>query len=327
MTDRPADQLRRDLQQDVSEAAASHDRYLTQLTARSSGGARAERPFGAEARGSAENPALAVLTDLAQPPKARLEVMERLGPELARDDDAIRVLLDIVRDAGDDTRVRQAGLALLASAAFQVLRFRPFERDYEAALRGLVTDPDPGLREVAVDTLAVRRDPEVQQVLAAGLRGDGELPVSRDRAIQLLAQDDHLDNLPLLNELYGSDSAHARQEAVRLMGSYPEAREKLEDIARDKDESTEVRQQSAASLRNLAPERFEEVAKEIATDASDHPEMRTASLKTLEHLVDPGRVHGDSDFIGRLEDVGVDESNPALARHARRLLERRPEER
>src|SRR3954468_12890594 len=97
MTDRPADQLRRDLQQDVSEAAASHDRYLSELTARSSGGARAERPFGAEARGSAENPALAVLTDLAQPPKARLEVMGGIGPAVGRGRAGILVVRGIVR--------------------------------------------------------------------------------------------------------------------------------------------------------------------------------------------------------------------------------------
>jgi len=325
MAERPAEKLRRELEQDVSEAATAQDRYLDELAATSSGVADARRSLAPDAAAAEENPALAVLTDRTQPAEARVKVMRRLASQLTRSDDALRALLEIVQDRDDDTAVRQVALSLLGSAAFRVVGFRPFERDYEAALRGLFTDPDPGLREVAVDTLAVRRDPEVQQVLAAGLRGDEPLPVPRERAIQLLAEDDHLDNLPLLDELYRSESEHARQEAVRLMGSYPQAREKLEDIVRDKHETAEVRQQSAASLRNLSPDRFEEIAKEIATDASDHPEMRTASLTTLEHLGDPNRVYGDSDFIRRLEDVGADESVPAVARHARRLVERRPE--
>lgn len=149
----------------------------------------------------------------------------------------------------------------------------------------------------------------------------GPLPVERGRAIQLLAEDDHLDNLPWLEELNKSDSEDARQEAVRLMGSYADAAETLEGVLRDKGETAQVRQQSAASLRNLAPERFEDVAKEIATDTADDPEVRTACLHTLQHLGDRGRVYGDAEFVGRLEDVGRDESAPQVAQGARNLIE------
>ena len=92
----------------------------------------------------------------------------------------------------------------------------------------------------------------------------------------------------------------------------------------DKKETSEVRQQSAASLRNLAPERFEAAAKEIATDPEDDPEVRTACLTTLAHLGDTARVYGDDDFIQRLADVGGDESAPQVAEGARSLIERRP---
>ena len=162
--------------------------------------------------------------------------------------------------------------------------FRPHEQAYQQALRNLVTDPEPRLRERAVAILAVRHDPEVQQLLLAGLQGKGTLPVERGRAIQLLAEDDHLDNLPWLRELYGSGSDEARQEAVRLMGSYPAAAETLESVLRNKDEAAEVRQQSAASLRNLAPARFETAARDIAGDETEHPDVRATSAQAVEHL-------------------------------------------
>jgi hypothetical protein len=173
----------------------------------------------------------------------------------------------------------------------------------------------------------VQHDPEVQQTLLAGLRGEGVLPVSRESAIQLLAEDDHVDNLPWLRELYAGGSEDARQEAVRLMASYPAASETLDGILRDKGETAEVRQQSAASLRNLAPEQFEAAAKEIATDGTDDEDVRTAALHTLQHLGNTDRVSGDADFVRRLEDVGGDESAPQVARSARDLIDRMPGDR
>jgi hypothetical protein len=86
-----------------------------------------------------------------------------------------------------------------------------------------------------------------------------------------------------------------------------------------------VRQQAAASLRNLAPERFEALAKEIATDSSDDPDVRRACLHTLQHLGDSERVYGDAEFISRLETVGDDESAPDVAKGARDFIERLPD--
>ncbi len=83
-------------------------------------------------------------------------------------------------------------------------------------------------------------------------------------------------------------------------------------------------EQSGASLRYLAPDRFEEVAKEISTDATDDPEVRTASLRALQHLGNTARVYADTEFVNRVRNVGSDESAPELAEVARDLLEQGP---
>jgi len=320
MSESAAQKLKDELEQQLSDSASARDSYVSELE-----DAAAEGDAALESTVQQE-PAMAVLCDKTLPAKTRVEVLDRLAGAISRRDDYIEAMLEIVQDADDDDDVRSAALNLLGTAAFQVARFRPHEQAYLQALRDLVSDEDANLREAAVDTLAVQHDPEVQQTLLAGLQGDGPLPVPRERAIQLLAEDDHLDNLPWLRELYAGGSDDERQEAVRLMSAYPAARETLEGVLRDRDEATQVRQQSAASLHNLAPEHFENLAKEIATDSSDYAEIRMVSLSTLQHLGDSDSVYGDADFLSALQDVGADESAPPVAERARSIIEGSPEQ-
>lgn len=322
MAESAAEQLKRELEAALDAREARHEAFISEVAASAS----ASR---ASARGELaddEEPALVVLHDKTLPADKRVDVLWRLSAEITRRDDYIEALLDIVQDGNDDDAVRSVALQVLGAAAFQVARFRPHAQAYEQALRNLVSDDDARLRDAAVDRLAVTHDPEVQQVLLAGLKGEGPLPVPRGRAIELLADDDHLDNLPWLEELYETGSDAQRQEAVRLMSAYPAARETLERVLRDKDEATQVRQQSAASLHNIAPEHFEDVAKEVATDTEDYAEIRTVSLLTLQHLADSERVLGDGRFLDRLQDVAADAGESPVAEHARNLIERRPDE-
>jgi HEAT repeat protein len=322
MAEEAAKQLKQELEAALDAREARQDEFLSELAATAS----ASREASTEEVASDEEPLLTVLKDKTLPADTREDALQRMSARITRRDHYIEVLLEIVQDRDDDVTVRTVALQLLGSAAFQVARFAPHAQAYEQALRNLVSDEETSVREAAVETLAVRHDPEVQQVLLAGLAGDGPLPVSRERAILLLGEDDHLDNLPWLEELYASGSDDLRQEAVRLMSGYPAGRETLERVLRDKDEATQVRQQSAASLHNLAPERFEEVAKEVATDTSDYAEIRTVSLLTLRHLADSDRVLGDDDFVERLREVGSDDSESTVAEHARALIERSPAE-
>lgn len=324
MSEQAAENLEEELRREVSEAQAAHSQYLSDLAA-TAAASRATRSPTEDFRADAdEEPAMTVLTDTSLPEETRVEVLRRLASSISRRGEYIQALLAIVKDRSDSPAVREASLRVLGSAAFQVDRFGPHQQAYDDALHDLVADPVPTLREAAVGILAQRHDPVVQETLHDGLRGDGPLPVERERAILLLAEDDHLDNLPWLHELYRSGSESARAEAVRFMGSYPAAQTTLEGVLRDKSEATSVRQQGGAALRYLAPDRFEEIAKEISTDTTDDPEVRTAFLSALQHLGNTARVFADTEFVDRMQDVSSDESAPQVAQVARDLLEHRP---
>jgi HEAT repeat protein len=310
----PAEDLADSARRAISTAQADRERYLTELS----------DVAGARTAATGEDPAMTVLRDTSLPAQSRIEVLRRLGASLIRRPAYIDALLAVATDTGDDPGVRGTALQLLGSAAFQVLRFRPHRQAYEDALHDLVGDPEPALRAVAVSTLAQEHDPAVQETLLAGLRGEGPLPVERERAILLLAEDDHLDNLPWLEELYRDGSDATRAEAVRFMASYPQAQPTLERVLRDRDEAGDVRRQSAAALRYLAPERFEAVAKDIAVDAEEDPDVRTACLSTLHRLGETEHVYADAEFVDRVQEVSS-EAPPQVARAARDLLDGRPD--
>jgi HEAT repeat protein len=325
VSEQAAERLEEELRRELREAEAAHSQYLSDLAATAEASQAARTSRGEDLGGAVDgDPAMTVLTDTTLPDEPRIQVIQQMGPSLSQRDDFIEALLVIVKNRDDSPAVREAALQALGSAAFQVVRFRPHRRAYDDALHDLVADPVPALREAAVGILALEHDPVVQETLLQGLRGDGLLPVERERAILLLAEDDHLDNLPWLQELYRSGSESAREQAVRFMGSYPDAQATLEDTLRDKREATSVRQQSGAALRYLAPDRFEAVAKEISTDTTDDPEVRTACLSALQHLGDTARVYADTEFVRRVQDVSSDESAPQVAQVARNLLEQQP---
>jgi hypothetical protein len=325
MSEGAADDRKQVLDRELAAARAERDRYLAEIdrTAAALGEARLRaQPVDQIGESQHEDSVMTILRDTTQPSDVRVQLIRRLAARLTTRDGYIVALLDVVQDPSDGEDVRSAALDALGSAAFQVARFRPHAQAYQHMLRNLVSDADPDLRETAVGILALQHDPEAQQVLLRGLKEEGPLPVDRERAIQLLADDDHLDNLPWLRELYDSGSGVARLEAIRLMSSYPDATETLEGILRNKAEAADIRLQSAASLRNLAAGHFDAIAKAIVTDESDDPSVRVACLTALQHLGQQDNVYGDAGFIASLQNVGNEASTPELARRARDLVER-----
>jgi hypothetical protein len=310
----------------------STDSYDTQIRRETNAAVAERRDFlagltdGTPAAPADQNAAAtAVITDTGAATDRRVEVIRRSSSALAASDGGVTALLGVVADRADATEVRAAALDALRGASFLVGTFARHRTAYRDVLRDLLSDTVPELREVAVATLAQEHDPVVQETLADGLDGNGDLPVDRPTAIRALAEDDHLDNLPRLRELLASGSPDERQEAIRYLGSYPEARDEVEAALRDQDEYRAVRQQSAASLRALDPARFQEVAKEIATDSGDYDDVRTVSLTALQHLGDTEAVYRDGDFLDRVREIRDESSAPQTAAAAQEMLDHGPD--
>lgn len=231
----------------------------------------------------------------------------------ARNDPAkIEQLLAIVADTGRDSKVRQAAFKGLQQLSFSSALFRRMNAQFIAALRTLMDDPDPVLRELAVERLAQEKDPLVQQRLLDGLERREEPLVDDVEAIQLLGYDIHGAFFPVMRRLAKeSPDAAVRTEAVNVLAADTASADLLLEIFGDKNEHDDVRRASASALMSVDRNRFEPRAKEAVLDDSDTEAVRASSLSALTHSPNREGVASDSEFVARLENVAPSAPAPA----------------
>lgn len=171
---------------------------------------------GPQLRGLDDDALKALIADSAAGPLERVAALERLAGRLCREKSLTDLLLPLLEDPAD----------ALAAAALRSLP--PFDARAVEALRTRLDDVRLG--DLALETLARRRDPVAAARIASAL-GAGGLPEFR-RALGLLAfvvprpdlleaLDRHAERAEALDALDAWEAAYLA--AVRLVGPPPEA--------------------------------------------------------------------------------------------------------
>jgi len=253
----------------------------------------------------------------------RLAAFTNLSLSKPGSDDALESLLEILRDTEEPIDVRLRALQTLGAAAFASPSFPAIERDYIATLRQVATDPDPELRQQVLGILAREKDGFAQKKLLEGLRDPAKALVPPEKALQLLAYDIHAEAYPLAREIVNHPpNAIAKREALRLLGADPGAVPIFERILRDKTETPEIRQVSAAALHGLDPNRLQAQVREIVLDPAEQDEMRETSLTAIKQLA-PAAVAQDKQLMDRVAQLSSEGSEPVKL-SARQLLGKYP---
>jgi hypothetical protein len=192
------------------------------------------------------------------------------------------------RDAGPAVRLK--ALRSLLAASFLDNQFDPYRADFVAALRDAATDADAQLRRAAFDVLANMKDDFARAKLIEGLTGAGEALLAPAVALGLLARDDHGSVSTIARHfLEGDADRHIKEQAVRLLGRDPAARDLLARLMQDKEEFREVRRASAVALRSLNRDAFVDAARGILADRSDFADIR----ETVRGALDRAGLGGD----------------------------------
>jgi hypothetical protein len=229
-------------------------------------------------------------------------------------------LLGIVEDSSEKPEMRRKALQALQALSFNVPLFAKIRPALIATLRKVIEDPDPELREMAIEGLAQDKDEYVQRRLLAGLKREEEPLVEDENAIQFLAYDIHAEHFPILRTLAKESSEPStRREAVKVLAADTESADLLYEIYDDKGEDDEVRNASAGALLAVDPVRFEERAKQAVVDDSDAEAVRAASLTALTYFANPTAITSDTDFVKQVSRVetAVPELMSVGAEHAK----------
>lgn len=264
--------------------------------------------------------ALSLATSARKPVAERVAALAEVPLAVCEEDENLQAVLDVLRNQEEPVEVRLAALQSLQAASFSVIAFESCRGDYIATLRQIADDPDPELRQRVLGILAREKDGFAQKKLQEGLRDPEKALVPPEKALQLLGYDVHAEAYAVAREIVEKPpNSAAKREALRLLAADATAAPLFEKILRDKDETPEIRQISAAALQTIRPEKLQEHAREILLDASEQNEIQATSLTALTQFGDAEAVAKDAPLLRHVERLRT-EASPKIKQGARRFL-------
>jgi len=265
--------------------------------------------------------ALAVATSSKESSPRRIAALQEVPLAVCENDENLNSLLNILRDRNEPIKVRLAALQSIQAASFSVIAFESCRPDYLAALREVVDDPDPELRQRVLGILARENDSYVQQRLLDGLQNPAKALVPPEKALQLLSYDVHAESYSVARDIVDNPpNPDAKREALRILAADPNSAPVFEKLLTDKDESREVRQISAAALQATKPRRFQERARQMLLDKDEYDDIQATALTALTQFGDK-EVGQDQELMKQVDKLGKGKS-AKVKKTARRFLMR-----
>ena len=228
-------------------------------------------------------------------------------------------LVAAASDRGAPVDRRVSALQELAALEFLGPRFSPFKVEYVATLRTLATDRRATVRRSALESLALRKDPEGRALLVRGLEKPAEALVPEAIALQFLSHDDHGEVVPLVRRVYRRSKGAARAEALRILANDPESEALLKRLMTDKSEKSGIRRLSASALQHLNPDTFEKAARRIVADDSEFNEIRSTSLTALSQRASDRPANAQ--LVEQVTALHKSARSPALKASSARFLD------
>src|SRR5262245_30121251 len=265
--------------------------------------------------------ALKVATSARKSIKERVAALANVSLAICESDKDLQTVLNVLRNREEPVPVRLAAMDALATAAFRVIAFEPCREDYIATLREVAQDPNPQIRESALDLLAGQKDGFAQKKLLEGLKDPEKALVAPEKALQLLSYDVHAEAYSVARDIVEKPpNADAKREALRLLAADANSAPLFEKLLRDKGELREIRQISASALNALKPEKLKEHAREILLDKSDYDDIKATSLIALEQFGDDEALGKDKALLKSIDRLTAGKVPAKYKQSAKRFL-------
>lgn len=264
--------------------------------------------------------AMSVAASSSKSVEERVAALAEVPSAVGENEGNLKTVLGVLRDKDEPLEVRLAALQTLQAATFSAAAFEDWRGDYIATLRKVAEDKDPELRQRVLGILAREKDGFAQKKLLEGLQNPEKALVPPEKALQLLSYDVHAEAYTVAREIVSKPpNTSAKLEALRLLAADASAAPVLERVLRDKDETPEIRQMSAAALHAVKPEKLQQLAREIVLDASEHDEIQATSLTALEQFGDEESVANDEALMKSVDRMS-NKASAKVKQNARRFL-------
>ena len=265
--------------------------------------------------------AMSVATSANKTTQQRVAALAETSGAVCESDENLQALLKILRDQNEPIKVRLATLQQLQGASFSVIAFESCRGDYMGALRELVDDPDPELRQRVLGILARENDSYVQTRLLEGLQNPEKALVPPEKALQLLSYDVHAEAYPIAREIVNNPpNPDAKREALRLLSADASSAPVFEKLMLDKKENRDIRQISAAALQAVKPRKFQERAREVLLDKKEYDDIQATALTGLTQFGSE-TAGEDAELMKRVDVLGKGKS-AKVKKTAKRFLSR-----
>ena len=265
---------------------------------------------------------MAAAADSRKPPKQRIAALADAPLAVTDSHKNLRAVLKVLCDTSEPVDVRLAALQAVQSASFSVVAFEGCRSEYIAALRSVIEDKDPELRQRVLGILAREKDGFAQKKLMEGLRRPERALVPPEKALQLLSYDLHTDAYRIAREIaIKPPNDVAKREALRLLAADAGSAPMFERILRDKGEAADTRQIAAAALRALTPDKLQELARQILLDPTEQGDLQATCLTALTQFGDGKAIADDAALRTRVEELS-DAATVQVKRSARQFLQK-----
>jgi len=183
-----------------------------------------------------------VVLDNEESPEIRAMALNKIYAHVAGDERLRDLAIQWLGDTNAPMVLRQEALQLAAELSFSSMAvFDVYQK--------LLDDPDLQFRVFAFTQLTIHGDARAQQKLIAGLENPETAPLPAPTAIGILSMAVKKEYLPAVYKVFQQTQDEAtRLEAIRVLGNYKEARDKLIAISRDSKEKEEFREAALGAL-------------------------------------------------------------------------------
>jgi len=183
-----------------------------------------------------------VVLDNEERPEVRATALDKIIRVVPGDERLGKLVLEWLGNRGAPRALRAEALKVEADLSFS----NPVVPE---VYQKLLDDPEPQFRVFAFTKLIAHGDARAQQKLIQGLENPDAAALPGTTAIGILSMAPKKEFYPALYRvLQTTRDGPTRLEAIRALGFYPEARERLIAISRDAKEKEEFREAALAAL-------------------------------------------------------------------------------